>query len=709
MSSFKFYNLSGSPGKSCNVISFRDTLVMMDCTLDFISTLGFMPLSLIHNPQLSSLPNWKPDKETLKSANFSFRESRLVNYEIKECQNGLHCVDSAPEFALFDTGPIEVEKIDVVLISNYLNMFGLPYLTERLGFNGVIYVTEPTYHFGKIMMEEVIKLIERTPKPKRPNLWKRIHEHVNLAIPRNHVVNRDPNKWQTIFTSKELNACLSKLKVVNFSQSIDIFGLFEISAHSSGFCIGSCNWVLKSCHEKIVFMSHTSLLTTHPKPFESQPLQDADVMLLTNLTQSPLVNPDQMLGDFCSTTIQTLKNDGNVLVPCYPCGMVYDLIECIAGQLTAANLTMVPIYFISPVAKSSLAYSNILGEWLTSSKSSKVFLPDEPFMHSTLVRAGRLKFFSSVSDSAFNETFKCPCVVFTSHPSLRFGDVIHFIQLWGQASKNLLVLTEPDFHCAEVLNPYLPLAMKVAYLPIDTNWNFKQANNLLSNELRPGHLILHNNYVAKPPANFYTTHGQYSTTDIMIELRNVTDDDQALEPVQAGQSDNQNQLALMRHGATKSTLIHPYTSQEPMELPNVKTAFERVKIDSLSASQIVQSEIRPGVCFATVNGSILARDNKYSLLLPDNNARQLAIQRGVKLPPSHYFYGNLDLNLLMALLQQSGITDATIEGSRTSKIIDLKSIQSAIHVEEFQTHIITNDQNFRVRLRELITACLRRF
>lgn len=701
-SQFRFQNLTGSPSKSCNLISFRDVQIMFDCTLDFMSTLGFLPLSLVHNPKLASLPNWCPPRDKLKDANFTLRESRLINYEIKQCHANIHCVNSSPELTTFDMNSIDTSQVDIVLISNYLNMFALPYLTERTEFSGIVYVTEPTYHFGRILMEEVIKLIERTPSPKRAYLWKRIYEQVNLPIPRNHIMNRDPNSWRTIYTGKELTSCLSKLKIVNFSQAIDIFGLFEVSAYSSGFCIGSCNWVLKSSHEKIVYMSQTSLLTTHPKPFESQPLQDADVMILTNLTPSPLVNPDTMLGDFCSHTIQVLKNGGNVLVPCYPCGMVYDLIECIASQLTAASMPTVPIFFISPVSKASLAYSNILGEWLTATRQSKVYVPDEPFIHSSLVRANRLKQFSSVSDPGFNEAFKCPCIVFTSHPSLRFGDVIHFIQLWGQSSKNLLILTEPDFPCQEAINPFLPLAMRILYIPIDTNWNFKQANSLLNNELRPSHLILHNSYVTKPPANYFPPIHGFSTTDLMIELQNPAEDSSDM----AVRVANNDSGALVK--SKPRTTIHSHGFKEALDLMAFKGNYERIKIDMKYANQILQTEIKPGISFATINGSLLAKDNKFTLFSINDKALS-NYGRNSSLPPSCYHYGSLNVPLLLELLVREGITDANVEGAKAGKIIELRSINAVIHVEENQTHIITADYNNRARLRNLITSCLKKF
>lgn len=72
----------------------------------------------------------------------------------------------------------------------------------------------------------------------------------------------------------------------------------------------------------------------------------------------------------------TLRNGGSVLIPCYPSGVVYDLFECLSSSLDSHGLSQVPMFFISPVADSSLAYSNILAEWLSSVKQNKVSFVD---------------------------------------------------------------------------------------------------------------------------------------------------------------------------------------------------------------------------------------------------------------------------------------------------------------------------------------------
>ena len=42
---------------------------------------------------------------------------------------------------------------------------------------------------------------------------------------------------------------------------------------------------------------------------------------------------------------------------------MYDLLECLKGFLDNAGLSSVPVYFVSPVANSSLSHSNIYAEW----------------------------------------------------------------------------------------------------------------------------------------------------------------------------------------------------------------------------------------------------------------------------------------------------------------------------------------------------------
>lgn len=129
-------------------------------------------------------------------------------------------------------------------------------------------------------------------------------------------------------------------------------------------------------------------------------LKNSDVLILTGLTQMPTANPDGMLGEFCSNlgrlsqrcvltdvassfrvfmlsfavapAAMTIRAGGNVLVPCYSSGVIYDLLECLYQFIESASLGTTPFYFISPVANSSLEFSQIFAEWSVAALSASL-------------------------------------------------------------------------------------------------------------------------------------------------------------------------------------------------------------------------------------------------------------------------------------------------------------------------------------------------
>lgn len=151
----KLYCLSGHPNKSCNILKFKNTTIMLDCGLDAMSILHFLPLPLIPCSRLANLPTWIP-----RNSNDAQLEG-----ELRECA-GRVFIDSSPEFCLPEVGIIDFSEIDVILLSNYQSMMALPYITEGVGFNGTVYATEPTLQIGRQFMEELVNYIERTPKIK---------------------------------------------------------------------------------------------------------------------------------------------------------------------------------------------------------------------------------------------------------------------------------------------------------------------------------------------------------------------------------------------------------------------------------------------------------------------------------------------------------------------------------------------------------------
>uniref|UniRef100_A0A673I2C3 Integrator complex subunit 9 n=1 Tax=Sinocyclocheilus rhinocerous TaxID=307959 RepID=A0A673I2C3_9TELE len=172
-----------------------------------------------------------------------------------------------------------------------------------------------------------------------------------------------------------------------------------------GYSLDSSNWIIQSHYERVSYVSGSSLLTT---PMEQSSLKNSDVLILTGLTQIPTANPDGMLGGFCS-------NLGEFHTPC-----LYQFMD-------SANLGSTPFYNI----------------YIFSCLSA-----EPPFPHAELIQTNELKHYPSIHGD-FSSEFRQPCVVFTGHPSLCFGDVVHFMELWGKSSLNTIIFTGETQHIRE--------------------------------------------------------------------------------------------------------------------------------------------------------------------------------------------------------------------------------------------------------------------
>ncbi|XP_031353559.1 integrator complex subunit 9-like isoform X2 [Photinus pyralis] len=607
-----FYCLSNDPNKPCHILTFREITLMLDCGLSMQSVLNFLPLSYVYSNRLHNLPVWMPNDGG----------DTDVEGELRENGDRIF-IDSLPEFCPPLDKLIDFAQVDVILISNYLCMMALPFITEGTGFQGKVYATEPTLQIGRLLLEELVTHIEQCPKANFASQWKNIVH--KLPYPLNESFK--PKSWRQIYNMANVNESLSRIQMVGYNEKIDIYGALQVLPTSSGYNLGSSNWIITSDHEKVVYLSGSSTLTTHPRPMDHHALKNADVLIMTDLTQTPISNPDSMLGLLCVVVSLTLRGGGNALIPCYPSGVIYDLFECLSIKMQDLGVQNCPMFFISPVADMSLAYSNILAEWLSSAKQNRVYVPDEPFPHALLLKNSKLKHFKHIYSEGFSTDFQEPCVVFCGHPSLRFGDVVQFIELWGNNPRNCIVFTEPDFDYIEALAPFQPIQMKVAHCAIDTSLNFTQANKLIK-DLKPTTLVVPECYT-QPPVSAPTL------TELVIE----------------NNSDR--------------TLI-PYKWGEVINLP-LKRKQGQIIMETEVAQKINPIEVKTGISLSALSGALTIKDNVHNMTSFDAGGEN-KLQKG-----THYEWGLVNVTEFLQKLAQEGIIDAKVEPSGNGVMIHLVS------------------------------------
>ncbi|VDN58678.1 unnamed protein product [Dracunculus medinensis] len=273
------------------------------------------------------------------------------------------------------------------------------------------------------------------------------------------------------------------------------------------------------------YLSATSSRTSHTKAVHWDQLRGSDFLILTSICRFPEYNPEastsnikredcaaeysmeysmssegisitdrQNVCNVFAVITETLKKHGSVLLPVCPTGVIYDLLEVISAQLDQHDISVdVPVYLISPVANNSLAYSNICAEWLSEKKQAMVYVPEEPFSHIQTTKNGRLHVYNSISGD-FCRQMRTPCVLFTGHPSLRIGDAVHFLEMWGNDSRNAIIITDPDYPLNEVYGPFENLPIRAYFYPIETRLDYSQLNPSIIPDLAPKLLILAEEY-----------------------------------------------------------------------------------------------------------------------------------------------------------------------------------------------------------------------
>eukprot|EP01134_Creolimax_fragrantissima_P007964 CFRG7964T1 len=438
-------------------------------------------------------------------------------------------IDGRPHVLLPALQKLDLESVDLILCSNWHSCLALPFITEYTGFKGSVYATEPTRILAKQVMLEMAVHNRHLPLTGNKNVSAEAIHYMRKA----HGISW--SRAREIYSSEDVVTCVERMIDVSFNQPLTVAGVLTLTATSAGHSIGSSCWTLQTggdrsggavrkstkttnnintnattnaaliansevsmekglrasatMGEKIVYMPACSLNAwSHPLPFDPSPLLDCDVLLMAGISpvdQGKSLPYKDMVLDVLREAAATVSNNGSVLLPIHPSGNLTVLLELLHKHLNTIGKEGIPFYVVSPYARPSALYSNIFTEWLSKHKADKVFTPDYPFMYDELIQQKRLHFISSLGGPKAVEQIRGPCVIFAGHPSLRLGDVVDFVRDLGTSPRNLIICTEPEYTHQSVIGPYLPLACRVKYCPMDMRLNIQDASALLAEHAPP--------------------------------------------------------------------------------------------------------------------------------------------------------------------------------------------------------------------------------
>ncbi|KAI8334793.1 beta-lactamase-like protein [Chlamydoabsidia padenii] len=294
-------------------------------------------------------------------------------------------------------------------------------------------------------------------------------------------------EWQSIYTLKDIASCIEKIQPVRYNERMSLFSTLDVMAYSSGYSLGSSNWLIETSMKKIVVLSSSSSRPElHPALLDHTLIHSADVILVSgvSLDDHPTPTFERQVKKCLSHIAGTLGARHNVILPIsITGGLVYDLIWMIDSHLRTLGMELgheshqIPMYMISPMAEQSLQYANICGEWMTNECQEQLWVPNMPLPHGGLMKSGALTTFTTMASIPLSKTknlLSSPCLVFTGdHQVLSHGALDWFMQNWGTDSNNLCLFTDSNMS-DEQLQQYDKVDMAIMHLPLDTRLTMKQ-------------------------------------------------------------------------------------------------------------------------------------------------------------------------------------------------------------------------------------------
>ncbi|PKY58128.1 hypothetical protein RhiirA4_479777, partial [Rhizophagus irregularis] len=170
----------------------------------------------------------------------------------------------------------------------------------------------------------------------------------------------------------DIQSCIDKVRPVRFGEHLNLYEL-EVTAYSSGYCLGSANWMIDCGGEKISIVSSSSMVQNiHPLPFDETVFSNADVLTFLSLKLGPAT--------------------------------------CVIRMELDLKLFLLKLEFV-----------------MCTERQQKMYLPDNLMHYQDMIEQSLL-YYASRTDSSLQEKYQEPCVVFAVHLSLRSGAAINSLE-----------------------------------------------------------------------------------------------------------------------------------------------------------------------------------------------------------------------------------------------------------------------------------------
>lgn len=305
-----------------------------------------------------------------------------------------------PDFSYVTRDGSLTEYIDCVIISHFhLDHCGaLPFMSEMVGYNGPIYMTQPTKAIAPILLEDFRRIsVERKGE-------------------------------SNFFTQQNIKDCMKKVITINLHQTIQVYDDLEIKCYYAGHVLGAGMFLVKSGQESVVYTGDFNM--TPDRHLGSAWIDKCRPnLLITESTYATTIRDSKRCRerDFLMKVRECVERGGKVLIPVFALGRAQEL--CILLETYWEHMNMkVPIFFAAGLTEKATNYYKMFITW-TNEKIKETFVKRNMFDFKHIKPFDR-----SYID------IPGPMVVFATPGMLHAGLSLQIFKKWAPSAQNIVIM-----------------------------------------------------------------------------------------------------------------------------------------------------------------------------------------------------------------------------------------------------------------------------
>lgn len=300
----------------------------------------------------------------------------------------------------------DLSQVDVLLISHFHldHAASLPYVMQRTGFKGRVFMTHPTKAIYRWLLSDFVK------------------------------VSSGPDDTNSeLYTDEDLNESFSKIEAIDFYSTMDVGGI-RFTAYHAGHVLGAAMYFIEISGLKVLFTGDYSRELDRHLHVAEVPPERPDVLICESTFGTGMLQPRiEKETRLLSLIHSKVQRGGRCLLPVFALGETQELLLILEEYWdTHPDLDGVNIYYASTLARKCMAvYQTFINMMNDSIRQKFAETKANPFKFKHITSLRSLDKFDDIG----------PCVMLASPGMLQNGVSRQLLERWAPDPRNSLIIT----------------------------------------------------------------------------------------------------------------------------------------------------------------------------------------------------------------------------------------------------------------------------